>query len=222
MIDQDDDTPPAKPKRGIPAAALSKLKPAVKAHFAVHEGRNRRLLREDPKFSPWIGYDVGKSGETGDKRLDRLFQEVEREAALAKRLRSHALPNPSRPEAETSADPLGRVLAGGSPVVGFAELQASLRSRRQWIERAMNGCLEVGQLDDALKLSREHRAIIRDSAALAASFNAAMKSAELQKRLLAAAFESHAGDDAKAQALAGAIDQIFDEFTGLSARGEGQ
>jgi len=222
MIDQDDSTPPAKPRRGLPAAVLSELKPAVRAHYAVHEGRNRRLLREDPKFSPWIGYDVGKNGETGDKRLDRLFKEVVREAALAKRLRPHALPPPSRPEAETLSGTAERVLAGGSPVLGYAELQASLRGNRQWIEQALMDCVQAGRLDDALKCNRALLSIVTASTDLTEKFNAAMNSAELQQRVLAAAFESHAGDLEKAKGLADAIDQIFTECTGLSARGEGQ
>lgn len=223
MIDYNDKQASAKPERGIPAAVRQKLKEAIRAHLKEHGSRrNRHLLREHPELSSWIGADVGSNGETGDKRLDRLVKEVKAELARAKRGVPPVLKPSSTPDAQARTDPLAGVLAGGEPVLGYAELQARLRGRLVLIEEVMEGCVEAGQVNDLLKLSREHRAIVSASATLAGKFNAAMKSAEVQKRLLAAAFESHAGDPKKAQAFAATIDQIFNDFTGLSARGEGQ
>jgi len=225
MIDQDDDTPPAKPKRGIPAAVLSKLKPAVKAHFAVHGSRkDRHLLREDPKFSPWIGYDVGKNGETGDKRLDRLFEEAKRDTARAQRRPPGGGALLLADQAKVPLHPRDQVLAASAPVIGHAELQARLRRRLATIEDALDSCSAEGVLlerRDFIQLSQEYRAIVRDSANLARSYHADMRSAELQRRLLEAAFAALGGDQEKAEGLAAAFDQIFDECTGLSARGEG-
>lgn len=94
MIDYNDEQASAKPRRGIPAAIRAKLKEAIKAHLKEHGRRkNRHLLREHPELSAWIGHHVGNNGETGDKRLDRAFDEVEEELARGKR-RVSIVPTP--------------------------------------------------------------------------------------------------------------------------------
>lgn len=221
MTEPDDRIQRVKVGRGVPAPVQLEVKAAIKIHFKQHGRRKRRsLLREDPRFSPWIGYDVGKNGQTGKKALDRLVAEVDQEVAAARRRGPLSLIVSSvssvAPEGEGPEDTLAQVMAGGAPALSFAELQDDLRSDRALIKQAMQDCAD-GEL--LIKLSRECRAIARDSAALLATFNAAMKSQKLQKRLLAAAFESHAGDGERAAALADAFDQIFIEFTGLSATG---
>jgi hypothetical protein len=226
MTEHDDNTPPDTPSHGSWAAARPRVKKSVKAHFDEYGSRKcRALLREDPELSPWIGKAVGNNGETGKKRLERLFREVEAEAARAKKHSLRASMAPPRQDIEDPSDPLRQFLAGGSAVVGYAELQAHLRDQRDLMYRAMVACLDEGGLKTfglLIRLGQECRAIDRESASLTKSYHADMSSAELQQRLIRAAFESHAGDPEKQRALIDAFDEIFSECSGLSARGGGK
>ena len=180
MTEQADNRPTTKPARGIPTRVQLKLKSAIRALLEEHGSRRfRHHLREDPEFSPWVGYDVGRGGETGDKRLDRLVAEVKKEIAAAKRRgRLGAAPATAvavRPIGQREGSTTPAQVLGGSPsaALGHEEIERLASRCLPELDAAMAACHdETGlvDIDGYVKLARERRATLMTLADLSQRF----------------------------------------------------
>jgi hypothetical protein len=178
MTEPDTNEPLPAPGRGIPAFVRDKLKQAVREKLAEHGPRRcRPLLREDPEFSAWIGKTVGKNGETGDKRLDRLIAEVKAEQAIKGRkaravARFDGVGFDRQGSGSDVAEP--ELPGGQSTGVGQDEIQRLARQGLAELTRSMAACLGddgfIQDADDYVKLSRERRATLETIASLGQRF----------------------------------------------------
>jgi hypothetical protein len=213
----------------MPGAVRLKLDQAIAEHLRVHRARFYDLLRDDPQFAPWIGTHLGARGE---KRLDRYIRDVRgRQATKARR---HAMPalvaagDASAAVQYEAADnpgvsPADPFVAAGAAVVSYAELQGDLRRRRGQLERMIAaGLNELGEAEDPdlyVKLSREHRALVTDSANLAKRYHADMQSEHVIRNVLDRVLNEFADDAARAGELITDLNKIFRETTGIAATG---
>jgi hypothetical protein len=213
----------------MPGAVRLKLDQAIADHLRVHRARFYDMLRDDPQFAPWIGTHLGARGE---KRLDRYVGEVRaRQARKARRNAMPALADAGDASAAVQyeaadspgASPAEPFVAAGAAVVSHAELQGDLRRRRAQLERLMAACLdELGEAADPalyLKLSREHRALVTDSANLAKRYHADMQSEHVIRSVLDRVLNEFADDPARAGGLITDLNKILREATGIAATG---
>ncbi|CAN7422355.1 hypothetical protein LJR219_002712 [Phenylobacterium sp. LjRoot219] len=216
----------------MPGSVRLKLDRAIADHLKVHGARHYDLLRDDPAFAPWIGSHLGARGE---KRLDRAIRDVRR--FQMKKLGRGAAPTAlavddaldaaaGEPLEHPAGSPVQRFAAVGAAVVSYDELQGELRRGRRQLEAMMAACLnedgEPVKPDLYLKLSRERRALITDSANLAKRYHADLNSQAVMERVLARVLEAHAGDPEGAHALITDISNIIRDATGIAATGEGE
>jgi hypothetical protein len=230
MLVEPQDPPASAPKWArMPGSVRLKLDQAIANHQRVHGSRFYDLLRDDPQFAPWIGTHLGARGE---KRLDRAIREVRR--VQSKKMARRVGPVPQAAEAaagvvgpESTVDlppePAEMFVAAGAAVVSYAELQGDLRRRRGQLERMIAACLnELGEAVDPalyLKLSREHRALVTDSANLAKRYHADMQSEHVIRNVLDRVLNEFADDPARAGGLITDLNKIFRETTGIAATG---
>lgn len=216
----------------MPGAVRLKLDQAIADHLRTHGARHYDLLRDNPAFAPWLGSHLGARGE---KRLDRAIRDLR--CAKAKRLGRGAIAaagagavaqeGAARDPADTLADdPAQRVASAGAAVVSYDELQAELRLHRSQIQRAIAECLdEDGVLQHPLlfmKLSRELRALVSDSANLTKRYHGDLNSEAAVKQLLDAIIASHVEQPQKALKLIEQINTIIHGTGGIAATGQGQ
>lgn len=224
--------PPSAPKWArMPGSVRLKLDHAIADHLRAHGPRYYDLLRDDPTFAPWIGSHLGARGE---KRLDRAIADVRR-FQRKKLSRSAAAPGQaSEADAEiiarvppdlVSSSPAQRLAGAGAAVMSYDELQGDLRQRRLQLETTIKRCLnedgEVVKPELYLKLSREHRALIADSASLSKRFHADMNSEAVLERVIQRMLEAHADDPQRARALISDLNDIIHGAGGIAAMGEG-
>lgn len=230
----DPEPPPAgAPKWSrMPGAVRLKLDHAIADHLRTHGARHYDLLRDDPAFAPWIGSHLGARGE---KRLDRAIRDARRfqKKKLGRSASSTALAvddaldaAAGEPSGPPAGSPAQRFAAVGAAVVSYDELQGELRRGRRQLEAMMAACLnedgEPAKPDLYLKLSRERRALINDSANLAKRYHADLNSQAVMERVVARVLEAHADDPQHAQALIADISNIIRETTGIAATGESE
>lgn len=214
----------------MPGDVRLKLDRAIDDHLRAHGSRHYDLLRDNPAFAPWIGSHLGARGE---KRLDRAIRDVRlaqkkklrRTAASTARAADAALEAAACEPLDHSQDsPAQRFAAVGSAVVSHDELQGELRGRRRHLKAMMDACLnedgEVENFDRYLRLSREHRALVTDSANLAKRYHADLNSKAVMERVVARVLKDHAGDPDGGHALIADISNIFRDTTGIAAIGE--
>jgi hypothetical protein len=230
MLVEHQEPPVSAPKWArMPGSVRLKLNQTIADHLRLHRSQFYDLLRDDPQFAPWIGTHLGARGE---KRLDRAIADVRRVQKQKLARKAAVIAHPADEAAETVqlnppdpviADPAHRLAAAGSAVVSYDELQGDLRRRRRQLERAMDVCLdEDGEVADPglfLKLSREHRATVTDSANLAKRFHADVHSEAFLERVLGRMLQGH--DPEAARALIAELSNIFRETTGIAATGGG-
>jgi hypothetical protein len=214
----------------MPGAVRLQLDRAIADHLRAYGSRYYDLLRDDPMFAAWLGTHLGARGE---KRLDRAIAAVRR--VQKKKPARHLPPMVQGADVEGDAvsygaadhigDPAERFAAAGSAVVSYDELQGDLRRRRWQLEREMRACqIEGGGIVDPglyLKLSREHRALVTDSASLAKRFHADAHSQAVLERVLDRMLNEHAEEPERARAIIADISNIFRETTGIAATGGG-
>jgi|GEM_PF-4464830 len=213
----------------MPGFVRLKLDHAIANHLRDHGARYYDLLRDDPAFAPWIGTHLGARGE---KRLDRAIADVRRfqkkklargAASTAAAVEVSHVPMVVGPLDHLAGDPAQRFAAAGSPIVSYDELQGDLRRRRWQLEAAMSACLnedgEAVKPDLFLKLSREHRALVTDSANLAKRYQADLNSKAVVDRVLDRVLKEHADDPQSAQALIADISKIIRDTGGIAATG---
>lgn len=219
--------PAAAPKWArMPGPVRVKLDHAIADHLRTHGARHYDLLREDPAFALWIGAHLGARGE---KRLDRAIAEVRRfqKKKLARSAASTAPAAVASPDLAAPAptdDPVQQFTAAGSAVISYTELQAELRRRRAQLEAAMEGCLnedgEAVRPELFVTLSREHRALVADSAKLAKGFHADFNSQAALERLMQRLLRDHADDPQSARTLIADINNIIHGTSGIAATGD--
>lgn len=197
MIAQDPTSKPRKPNVRIPYEVRLELKHEIAAHLRLHGSAHYDRLREDPRFSPYIGAQLG---ETGDKRLDRLIAEVRRTVPSARRQRG-----PAEPAQNAAAEGLGgqgalpssapviispsAMISGAAPVqVAIDQLQGLVQRRLPELERAIGACMnDLGELVDHkfyLKLVQEQRATVQAVATLTDRLQAQLGSARFISGLM--------------------------------------
>lgn len=211
----------------MPGAVRLELDREIIRHRREHGSRHYELLREDRRFAPWIGLHRGDAGE---KRLDRYIAELRQNQPRKMGGEAKALANPSATTelscpGQGLANPGGAAsfLDGGAAVMSYAELQAGFRATRIWLEQAMMACEnelgEIAKPEEALRFSRELRAVLRDSAALTRSFHADLNSEAFMGRVIERVEAEHPDDPDKARELQADIHQIFADCGGLAAIG---
>lgn len=130
-----------------------------------------------------------------------------------------------QPPDGVSDGPAQRLAGAGATVISYDELQEDLRRRRWQLEVAMDACLnECGELvkpDLFLKLSREHRGLVADSASLARRFHADMSSQAFLERVIGRILQEHADDPQRAKALISDLNDIVHGAGGIAAMGDG-
>lgn len=214
----------------MPGSVRLKLDHAIAHHLRAHGARHYDLLRDDPAFAPWIGFHLGARGE---KRLDRAIADVRRfqkkklsrSAAAADRgLEVDPDIGAHEPPDFAQASPAQRLAGAGAAIISYDELQSDLRRRRRRLEAAMDACLnehgETVKPDLYLKLSREHRALVADSASLAKRFHADINSQVVLERVITRVLHAHADDPQSARALLTDINNIVQGAGGIAATGE--
>lgn len=215
----------------MPGSVRLKLDHTIADHLRAHGARHYDLLRNDPAFAPWIGTHLG---ERGKKRLDRAIRDVRRFQKQKMHGRSAPPTAWAADDASNTAardplddlavEPTQRFAAVGAAVISYDELQEELRRRRWQLERAMGRCLDEDgdpvKPDLYLKLSREHRALINDSANLAKRYHADLNSKAVMERVVSRLLEERADDPQSAHAIIDHISNVFRETTGIAATGE--
>jgi hypothetical protein len=218
--------PDAAPKWSrMPGHVRLALDEAIEAHLKTHGRNYYDLLRGDARFSPWIGSHLGARGE---KRLDRYIRAVNLAAAEQRKRRADRASRPAHQTAlilsdgeEAAPEQLAAKLAhAGNAVFSVDELQGEYRLQLFQLEQAIEGALNpdgtVRDRDTFVKLLREKRAVVRDSATLAKQFHTAANASETIRRFLDRLLATAGAEPHLVPAISQAFAGAFHDQTGLA------
>lgn len=196
----------------MPAALRLELESAVAAHIKQHErGRHYGLLRDDPRFSPWIGPHLGHRGE---KYLDRVVARVLESQERVRRLKRR----PAAPGTD-SKPALGREL-GDAGAVRFSDLMGDLSEQRSALKAEQAACYDgdgdMKDLDRWLIIAAEVRAVDKATLEVSKQYQATLKPAEVRAAINQRIAQELAGDPERARRLADDLNAIIRQHTGLN------
>ena len=177
----------------MPGAVRLELDREIIRHRSQHRSRFYDMLRDDPRFAPWIGSQRGCAGE---KRLDRYIADLCRHqpkkmctCAAAGASTRRAVAGASLDAVEEPWKPQLDVLAGGGAAVSYEELQAGLRKRLELNELMTDACRnEFGEVTEKsllMKLTAQYLALTAASPSLTKSLHRDLNSEPFIGRALA-------------------------------------
>ena len=210
----------------MPGAVRLELDREIIRHRSQHQSRFYDVLRDDPRFAPWIGPQRGCAGE---KRLDRYIADLCKHQP--RKMSACAAAGGSAPRAgvgaildvvEEPSPPGLDVLAGGGAAVTYEELQAGLRKRLKLNELMTDACRnEFGEVTDKsslIKLTAQYLALTAASPSLTKSLHRDLSSAPFIGRALARILEAAPDLPAEeVEALRAGLSRDFLESNGLGA-----
>jgi hypothetical protein len=210
----------------MPGAVRLELDREIIRHRSQHRSRYYDLLRNDPRFAPWIGSHRGCAGE---KRLDRYIADLRKNqpkkmsaSAAARAAAAAAGAGESADAVEELRTPRADVLAGGGAAVSYEELQVGLRKRLRLNELMTDQCInEFGEVTDKpllVKLTAQYLVITAASPSLTKSLHHDLNSEPFVGRALARILQA-APDlpPEEIEALRAGLRRDFLEANGLGA-----
>jgi hypothetical protein len=220
----DPELPTAAPKWArMPGAVRLKLDQAIAEHLRVHRSRFYDLLRDDPRFAPWIGTHLGARGE---KRLDRAIAEVRRvqKQKMARKAAPVAGPADDADDFAPLDPPRGpaqRLATAGAAALSYEEFQERSGKRLRQLGRLIDDIVdEDGKPTDPrlfAQLLKQEQALQAESVQLSKSYYADLNTKDVMQGVLARLAVELAANPERAPSLMHDINDVFRRANGLAA-----
>lgn len=212
----------------MPSDARHALSEAIFEQVELYGKPQHRMLREDDRFSPWIGMHTGGNG---DKKLDRFIAKLRKTQPKKMTRVRGARGAPADGTVREHSEGLrhdGRVghgpfsvefTAAGAGVISSDELHQRLRRSLALLERAMEGCFnEDGELKDAAlfaTLDQRFLSTVDKCMRLTERLNDAIENPALHKLLLAAAVNAVAPE--RRGEVEDQMNALIRDYSGMTA-----